>query len=294
MKRGAKIYTALIFAFLFAPIAVMIVFSFNGGSSTAVMDGFSFQWYVELFKDADTLNALKNTLILATCASVISTVLGTLAALGIGRMKNKVFKQLLMTTTNIPMMNPEIITGISMMLLFVFVGKAMGLITSLNFWTMLIAHITFCLPYVILAVLPKLRQMDKSLPEAALDLGCTPLQSFFKVELQAIMPGILTGFIMAFTLSIDDFVISYFTSGTDFQTLPLHIFSMTKKSVKPTMYALGSLIFIGVFVLLILSNRQSYSDERLKAKQQKAEKKRREAIARSQQIAKKKHQAKTK
>ncbi len=291
MKRSAKIYMALIFMFLFAPIAVMIVFSFNSGSSTAVLDGFSFQWYLELFRDSDTLTALKNTLILALSASAISTVIGTLAALGIHRMKNKYASDALMITTNIPMMNPEIITGISMMLLFVFIGKMIGLITSLNFWTMLIAHVTFCLPYVILAVLPKLKQMDKSLPEAALDLGCTPLQSFFKVELQAIMPGILTGFIMAFTLSLDDFVISYFTSGTDFQTLPLHIFSMTKKSVKPTMYALGSLIFIAVFILLILSNRQSSSDERLKAKQMKEEKKRREAIVRQKQARKKERSA---
>lgn len=280
MKRGAKIYTALIFMFLFAPIVVMIVFSFNSGSSTSVMEGFSFKWYEALFNDSETLNALKNTLILAICASVISTILGTLAALGIDKMKNKYTKQALMMTTNIPMMNPEIITGISMMLLFVFVGRILGLVTSLSFGTMLIAHVTFCLPYVILAVLPKLKQMDKSLPEAALDLGCTPLQSFFKVELHAIMPGILTGFLMAFTLSLDDFVISYFTSGTDFQTLPLHIFSMTKKSVKPTMYALGSLIFIVVFVLLLLSNNQKSADERMKEKQLKEEKKRRDAIAR--------------
>ena len=158
------------------------------------------------------------------------------------------------TATNIPMMNPDIITGISLMLMFVFVGQLFGLSTSLSFWTMLIAHITFCLPYVILQVLPKLQQMDPSLPEAAMDLGCTPLRAFLKVEVPEILPGILTGLIMAFTLSLDDFVISYFTSGNGFQTLPIRIYNMTKKTVTPKMYALATIIFFVILTLLLVSN----------------------------------------
>ena len=158
-----------------------------------------------------------------------------------------------MSLTNIPMMNPDIVTGISMMLLFVFIGRLLGLSSNLSFWTLLIAHVTFCIPYVILNVLPKFSQMDVHLPEAAMDLGCTPLRSFFKVELPAIFPGVLSGFIMAFTLSLDDFIISHFTTS-GFETLPIFIYSMTKKKVKPDMYALSTLIFITILVLLILSN----------------------------------------
>ena len=157
------------------------------------------------------------------------------------------------------MINPDIITGISLMLMFVFVGRFFGAATSLSFWTMLIAHITFCLPYVILQVLPKLQQMDKSLAEAAMDLGCTPLRAFFKAELPEIMPGVITGLIMAFTLSLDDFVISYFTSGNGFQTLPIRIYNMTKKTVTPKMYALATIIFFVILALLLVSNL--YDDE---------------------------------
>ncbi|MBO7310041.1 MAG: extracellular solute-binding protein [Clostridia bacterium] len=278
MKRFSKFYIGLILFLLFAPILVMIFFSFNEGKSTAVFTGFSLRWYVELFKNGEILNALKNSLILAVCSSIIATVLGTAAALGIHHMKNKYVRQPLMTVTNIPIMNPEIITGISMMFLFVFVGGMLGLTTKLNFWTMLIAHVTFSLPYVILNVLPKFKQMPKALPEAAMDLGCTPLQSFFKVQLPAIMPGVVTGLIMSFTLSLDDFVISYFTSGTDFQTLPILIYSMTKKSVKPTIYALSTIVFVLILVLLLISNRERSTYERLEAKKIKAEKKRKDAI----------------
>jgi len=282
VKRFSKIYTALILIFLFAPIAVLIFFSFNSGSSTSSFSGFSFRWYVELFRNGEILNALKNSLILAVASSAIATVIGTSAAFGIHHMKNKHVRSGVMTATNIPMMNPEIITGISLMFLFVFVGGLLGLSTKLNFVTMLIAHVTFNLPYVILNVLPKFKQMDKSLPEAALDLGCTPIQSFFKVQLPAIMPGVFTGMIMAFTMSLDDFVISYFTSGVDFQTLPVLIYSMTKKSVKPTIYALSSIIFVIILVLLLLSNREKTSAERLEAKKKRQEKKLREAILRAQ------------
>ncbi len=183
------------------------------------MSGFSLRWYKNLFEDGATLTALRNSVVLAVVSSVISTVMGTAAAYGICKMRKKLLKSAVMTVTNIPMMNPDIITGISLMLMFVFVGTLLKFSESLSFWTMLIAHITFCLPYVILSVMPKFNQMDKSMPEAALDLGCTPIQSFFKVELPEIMPGVMTGGLMAFTMSLDDFVISYFTKGSSFQTL---------------------------------------------------------------------------
>ena len=282
MKKLSNLLIILTLVFLFAPIAVLIVFSFNQGTSTSTFTGFSFKWYIELFRNSEILEALKNSLILAIASSAIATVLGTAAAFGIHHMKNKHVRRSLMTATNIPMMNPEIITGISMMFLFVFVGTMLGLTNKLSFWTMLIAHITFNLPYVILNVLPKFKQMDKSLPEAALDLGCTPLQSFFKVQLPAILPGVLTGLIMAFTMSLDDFVISYFTTGTDFQTLPVLIYSMTKKNVKPTIYALSTIIFVVILIMLLLSNMEKNSDERIRAKQQREEKKRQAAIRRAQ------------
>ena len=271
MKPIAKLYTALIFLFLFAPIIILLVFSFNSGNSLSVFSGFSLYWYKELFHDTNTLGALKNTLVLAVCAALISTVMGTAAAVGINKLRNKYMKAAMNTVTNIPMVNPDIITGISLMLMFVFAGRLMGLSTSLNFWTMLIAHITFCLPYVILQVLPKLRQMDKSLPEAAMDLGCTPMGAFVKVELPEIMPGILTGLIMAFTLSLDDFVISYFTAGNGFETLPIRIYSMTKKTVTPKMYALATITFFVILVLLLITNL--IDDDGEEGKQRRAERK---------------------
>ncbi len=251
---GGKLYTALVFIFLYAPIAVLIVFSFNSGKSTSVFEGFSLYWYKELFNDAATLSAFKNSMIVAVVSSIISTVMGTAAATGIYGYKNKLVKTGIMTVTNIPMMNPEIVTGISMMLLFVFIGALFGKTGSLGFPTLIIAHVTFELPYVILNVLPKLRQTDPHLAEAAQDLGCTPLQAFFKVVLPAIMPGIISGLMMAFTLSVDDFIISYFVSGTASQTLPIRIFSMTKRRVTPDMYALSTLIFLAILALLIISN----------------------------------------
>lgn len=254
MKTMSRLYTTLIFVFLYAPIGILVLFSFNASNSTGVFSGFSLRWYEELWRDSATLAALKNTLILAVTSSVIATVIGTAAAVGIDRMKNQYVKGALISATNIPMMNPDIVTGISMMLLFVFVGGLLKLDNNLSFATLLIAHITFNLPYVILSVLPKIRQLDSQLPEAAMDLGCTPMKAFFKVELPAIMPGVISGLIMAFTLSLDDFVISYFTIGSGFETLPIRIYSMTKKRVTPDMYALSTLIFIAVLLLLILSN----------------------------------------
>lgn len=245
---------ALVFVIMYAPIAVLILFSFNATKSTGVFAGFSLRWYAELFSSPDTFVALRNTLILASSSALIATVIGTGAAIGINSMKNKYVKGAISSVTNVPMMNPDIVTGISMMLLFVFIAGILNVTEILSFWTMLIAHVTFNLPYVILSVLPKLRQMDKHLPEAALDLGCTPLQAFFKVELHSILPGIVTGAVMAFTLSLDDFVISYFTAGSKFQTLPLMIYSMTKREVTPDMYALSTIIIVVILALLVLSN----------------------------------------
>ena len=260
MKRASKIYTALIMVFLFAPIAILLLFSFNESKSLSVFAGFSFKWYQELFRDGDTLESVKNTLILACAASAIATVMGTAASVGINKLRNKYIRASFDTVTNIPMTNPDIITGISLMLMFVFIGTRLGKSASLSFWTLLISHVTFCLPYVILQVLPKLRQMDPSLPEAAMDLGCTPLQAFFKAVLPEIMPGIVTGMIMAFTMSLDDFVISYFTQGSGFQTLPIRIYSMTKKTVTPKMYALATIIFFVILALLLISNLSDEDD----------------------------------
>ena len=262
-SKFAKAYITLVFVFLYAPIVVMTVFSFNGSDSTYIMDGFSLQWYERLFHDSVTMNALKNTVLLAVISAGISTVLGSMAAVGIYNIQNKYLKSSLMTVTNIPMMNPEIVTGISMMLLFVFIGTCLNHTNTLGFGTILIAHVTFQIPYVLLSVLPKLHQTDPRVYEAAQDLGCHPIKAFFKVVFPEIQPGIVSGAIMAFTLSIDDFIISYFTNGPDFQTLPIHIFSMTKKRVKPDMYALSTLIFVAIFVLLILMNiAQSRSDKK--------------------------------
>ena len=270
MKPASKVFTALIMIFLFAPIVILLVFSFNEAKSRSVFSGFSLYWYRELFRDSETLNAVKNTLVLAVCAAAISTVMGTAAAVGINKLRNRYLHAVMDTVTNIPMINPEIITGISLMLMFVFVGRLFGAATSLSFWTLLIAHVTFCLPYVILQVLPKLQQMDKSLPEAAMDLGCTPLRAFLKVEIPEILPGVITGMIMAFTLSLDDFVISYFTTGNGFQTLPIRIYNMTKKTVTPKMYALATIIFFVILALLLLSNlSDSVGSQSIKAARQK-------------------------
>lgn len=272
MRLSAKIYSGIIFGFLFAPILILLIFSFNEAKSLSVFSEFSFKWYKELFNDRNTLEAVRNTLILAASATVISTILGTCAAVGINKLRSKWYRAAMNTVTDIPMTNPDIITGISLMLMFVFVGRLFGASTSLNFVTLLIAHVTFCTPYVILQVLPKLQQMDKALPEAAMDLGCTPMRAFFKVELPEILPGIITGAIMAFTLSLDDFVISYFTSGNGFETLPIRIYSMTKKTVTPKMYALATIIFFVTLALLLISNFVDNEDNRelQKAKKKKA------------------------
>lgn len=264
MKILKGLYTGAIFLFLYAPIAVMIVFSFNGSNSTSVMSGFSLKWYKELISDTAALQGMKNTLILAFCAAVVSTFLGTLAAAGILKVKSKILRNTFSTVTNIPMMSPEIVTGVSMMLLFVFSARLLHMKNALGFGTLLIAHITFCLPYVILSVLPKLRQMSAFLTEAAEDLGCSSVGAFFRVIMPNIFSGIFTGFIMAFTLSLDDFIISYFVTGAKFQTLPIVIFSMTKKKVRPDMYALSTIIFFVVLLLLIIMNTVTAKSDKKK------------------------------
>lgn len=250
----SKAYVALIFLFLYAPIGVMMLFSFNSTVSTYTFGGFSLHWYKEMFADSAAMHSLKNTVILAVCTAAAATVLGVLAAIGLFGAKNRLYKAAMMNVTNIPMMNPEIVTGIAMMLLFVFAGTVVNKSDVLGFWTLLIAHVTFALPYVILNVMPKLRQFDMHIYEAAVDLGCKPVKAFFKVVLPEITTGIVTGCVMSFTLSLDDFIISYFTNGPSFQTLPIYIFSMTKKRVKPDMFALSTLMFVVILVLLILMN----------------------------------------
>ena len=259
----SKLYMALIFVFLYAPIVVMMVFSFNKSVSTYQMSGLSLYWWKEMFHDNAAMTAMKNTIILAVATTIVSTLLGIMAAVGLFQSKNKLYKNSMKTATNIPLMNPEIVTGISMMLLFVFAGTLVHKTDVLGFTTLLIAHVTFCLPYVILNVMPKLRQFDMNVYEAAVDLGCKPMRAFFKVVIPEIMSGIITGAVMSFTLSLDDFIISYFTNGPSFQTLPIYIFSLTKKRVKPDMFALSTLMFVVILILLVLMNiMQSKAEEK--------------------------------
>ena len=254
MKKANRIFTILIFIFLYAPMLVLIVGSFNEGKSLSRFDGFTLNQYAELFRDRDLLKLLGNSLLVSVLASGIATVFGTVAAVGIHNMRPRM-RRVVMSLTDIPMTNPDIVTGISLSLLFIFVGgKMLGQRESLTFWTLLIAHITFNLPYVILNVMPKLNQMDNSLTDAAMDLGCTPLQSFFKVTLYEILPGVAAGAIMAFTMSLDDFVISYFVSGMDFVTLPVEIYSYTKKPIPPKIYAMFPLLFLLILGLMIAMN----------------------------------------
>lgn len=258
MKVFSKIYNAIIFAFLYAPIVVMIVFSFNNSKSRTVWKGFTFKWYVELFRDDEIIDALVLSFVVAILSAVIATVIGTLAAIGL-RSMNKKLREFLLSLNSLPMVNPEIVTGIALMLLFVVVYKTTGLLQP-GFGTLLLSHVTFCVPYVILSVMPKLRQMNPHLYEAAQDLGCSPLQAYRKVVLPEIMPGIITGMMMAFTLSLDDFIISYFTSGSSAQTLPVVIYSMTRKKVSPKIYALSTLLFLIVFIMLLIVNSRQIID----------------------------------
>lgn len=263
MKTVSKIYNFLVFTFLYSPIVVMVVYSFNGIKSRSVFSGFSLQWYKELFNDEVIMKSLYTSLLLAVAAALISTVIGTMAAIGINASKG-MSKKVYLYVNNIPMVNPEIVTAVSMMILFVFVISKFNSM-EMGFGTLLISHVTFCIPYVTLEVLPKIRGMDSNIYNAALDLGCPPAKAFIKVVIPQIKPGIITGMIMAFTLSLDDFIISYFNSGSTVQTLPVTIYSMTKKPYSPKINALSTLLFVVILALLLIINiRQSKNDGKKK------------------------------
>ncbi len=256
-KNGflSRLFAVLVFVFLYAPIVVLIVFSFNDSKSRTVWAGFTLDWYRELFSDTLILNSFYTTLLVAVLSTLVATVIGTLAAIAIYNMK-KTPRALLLGINNIPMTNPDIITGVSLMLLFVFFSAITGI--KLGFFTLLLAHITFNIPYIILSVMPRLRQLNQNTYEAALDLGASPVYAFWHVILPEIMPGVINGMMIAFTMSIDDFIISYFTSGSSAQTLAMTIFSMTKKRVSPKINALSTLLFLSVLIILVIVNlRQS-------------------------------------
>lgn len=237
--------------FLFSPIVIMIIFSFNSSKSRTVWSSFTFEWYAKLFQNDLILSSLYTTIAVSLLAAVISTVMGTAAAIGFSVMRRNT-RQFFLTINNIPAVNPDIITGVSLMLLFVFVRTFTNI--ELGFFTLLLAHITFDVPYVILSVMPKLRSLNKHLFEAALDLGAPPLKAFWKVILPEIMPGVVNGALMAFTMSIDDFVISYFTAGSSVQTLPMTVYAMTRKRVSPEINAISTLLFLTVLLLLVIIN----------------------------------------
>lgn len=242
-----KIYAILIYLFLYAPIIILVVFSFNASKSRGTWSGFTLKWYLELFRDRQIMKSLYYTMIVAVLSSLIATIIGTAAAISIHKMKN--FKKtIIMNLTYLPVVNPDIVTGLSLMILFIFTRFPLGFIS------LLLAHITFNIPYVILSVLPKLKQLDKHLYEAALDLGATPWYAYKKVILPEIMPGIITGLLLAFTLSVDDFVISFFTTGSGVSTLSITIYSMARRGINPKINALSTLLFLTVLLLLIIVN----------------------------------------
>ncbi|MCL2392584.1 MAG: ABC transporter permease [Oscillospiraceae bacterium] len=253
-----RFYMSIILFFLYAPIFVLIVFSFNSTRSRTVWTGFSLEWYRRLFSDGTILDAFYTTLIVAVLASVIATFIGTVAAVGFFNMRSR-WRTPLTQINNIPMMNADIVTGVSLSLLFVSLGTMLSF--RLGFGTLLLAHVTFCIPYVVLAIMPKLRQIDRNLVDAACDLGCTWMQAFRKVIIPEIRPGIINGLIIAFTLSIDDFVISYFTAGGNIMTLPMQIFAMTRRRVSPEINALSTILFMSVLILLIIINVRDIKQE---------------------------------
>lgn len=248
MKNATKkIYIALIVLFLYAPIGTLMVLSFNASKTRAKWGGFSIQWYIALFQNEEILRALFNTLVIALVSSLIATIIGTIACIAMTGMKRQA-KSILMGITNIPMLNADIVTGVSLMLLYISLGIRFGM------GTILLSHITFNIPYVILSVMPRMKQLNPSTFEAALDLGSSQLNAFFKVVFPDLLPGILSGFLMAFTMSLDDFIITHFTKGVGVDTLSTKIYTEIKKGIKPEMYALSSLIFVTVLTLLILIN----------------------------------------
>ncbi len=254
-----KIYLGLILLLLYAPIGTLIVLSFNSSKTRSKWGGFSFKWYMSLFENEDIMNALYTTLIIALLSALIATVIGTAAAIGMQALKNK-FRTLMMAITNIPMLNADIVTGISLMLLFI-ACRSIFPSFSFGFITVLLAHITFNIPYVILSVMPKLKQTNKYTYEAALDLGASPLYAFFKVVFPDIFPGVCSGFLLAFTMSLDDFVITHFTTGAGVHTLSTKIYSEVRKGIKPEMYALSTLLFVTVLFLLIVVNTSPQTEQ---------------------------------
>lgn len=250
MKVFRKCYIGLIFAFLYLPIAILIIFSFNESKSRTNYTGFTFDWYVKLFQNDTILSALWNTLAIAVLSALIATIIGTVAAMGIHAMKKRP-RAAVMSLTYLPVLNPEIVTGISLMMFFIAIKLPLGFIS------LLIAHITFNIPYVILSVLPKLRQLNKHAYEAALDLGAKPAVALRKVILPELMPGIVTGMLLAFTMSIDDFVISFFTTGNGVSNLSIEIYNMTRRGIKPEINALCTVMFVSVLILLLIVNHRS-------------------------------------
>ena len=248
MKNMAKkIYIALIFIFLYAPIVTLMVLSFNASKTRAKWGGFTLKWYIELFQNRDIMEALWNTLLIAVISSLVATIIGTIACVSMSTMKRK-SKSVLLGITNIPMLNADIVTGISLMLLFISFGFRFGL------GTILLSHITFNIPYVILSVMPRMKQLNPSTYEAALDLGASHITAFFKVIFPDLLPGIMSGLLMAFTMSLDDFIITHFTKGAGVDTLSTKIYTEVKKGIKPEMYALSTIIFVTVLLLLFLVN----------------------------------------
>ena len=253
LKFLSRFYIYIIFIFLYAPILTLMVFSFNDSKSMTVWKGFTFKWYGELLQNDRILHALYYTILIALLSSVISTIIGTISAIGINNMR-KTPKAVLLNVNNLPVLNPDIVTGIALMSLFGLIGKIIPLKTG--FLTMLLAHITFSIPYVILSVLPKLKQTPKNIMNAALDLGASPYYAIRKVLLPQIKPGIAAGFLMAFTMSIDDFVISFFTTGPGVSNLSIEIYSMARRGIKPEINALSTLMFISVLILLLIVNKK--------------------------------------
>lgn len=256
-----RFYLILIFIFLYTPIVTLMVFSFNDSKSMGKWSGFTLRWYSQLFQNARIMEALKYTIIIAVISSVVATIIGTLAAIGIHRMKG-LPKKTLLNINNLPVLNPDIVTGISIMSLFIFIFPLLnkiGINAQFGFTTMLLAHITFNIPYVVLSVLPKLRQLPSNITEAALDLGATPGYAMRKIILPQIKPGIFAGLLMAFTMSIDDFVISFFTTGPGVTNLSIEIYSMARKGINPSINALSTLMFIIVLTLLLIVNRKEFT-----------------------------------
>jgi len=247
LKNG---YMTLIFLFLYAPVAVLIIFSFNASKSRSVWGGFTLDWYRKLLENDEILSALRVTLIVALASALIATFVATITCIGLDAMRRRP-RTVIMNISYIPIINPDLVTGISLMLLFFFIRMKTG------FATLLLAHIAFNIPYAILSIAPKLRQLDRNIFEAALDLGCRPAQAIRKVILPEIRPGIVTALILTFTLSIDDFVISYFTAGSQISTLAITIYSMARKSVNPQINALSTLLFVSVLTLLLIINARS-------------------------------------